>query len=78
MAAWSERKSRGTVTGVWATCSQVGNIIGLQLAAVLLTNNGNNWQQLMTIVMVMYFIFAVMIYIGFVAEPSEVGLMLED
>ena len=29
IAAWTERSSRGKVTGVWATCSQVGNILGL-------------------------------------------------
>lgn len=66
------------VTGFWATCSQVGNIIGLQLAAILLASNGNNWQQLMMIVMGMYAVFAIMIFTGFVAEPSEVELMLAD
>lgn len=78
VAAWSERKSRGTITGLWATCGQVGNIIGLQLAAVLLSHNGNNWTRLMIIVTELYAIFAIMLFTGFVAEPSEVGLMLAD
>jgi hypothetical protein len=32
----------------------------------------------MMIVMGMYAVFAIMIFTGFVAEPSEVGLMLAD
>ena len=29
VGAWTKRSTRGIITGVWATCSNVGNIIGL-------------------------------------------------
>ena len=29
VGAWTRRSSRGTITGIWATCGNVGNIIGL-------------------------------------------------
>lgn len=78
IGAWTERRNRGIISGFWATCSQVGNIIGLQLAAVLLASNNNYWQQLMFIVMVIYVVFGVLIYFGFIADPAEIGLMLPD
>ena len=29
VGAWTRRSSRGIITGIWATCGNVGNIIGL-------------------------------------------------
>jgi len=29
IGCWTQRKSRGIVSGAWATCSPIGNIIGL-------------------------------------------------
>ena len=29
VGAWTKRSTRGTITGIWATCGNVGNIIGL-------------------------------------------------
>lgn len=36
VGAWTERKTRGIVTGVWATCSNTGNVLGIQLATLIL------------------------------------------
>ena len=29
VGAWTKRSTRGIITGIWATCSNVGNILGL-------------------------------------------------
>ena len=29
MGNWTQKKTRGTVTGIWNTCSNAGNIIGI-------------------------------------------------
>ena len=29
VGAWTRRSTRGTITGIWATCGNVGNILGL-------------------------------------------------
>jgi OPA family glycerol-3-phosphate transporter-like MFS transporter 1/2 len=47
MGNWTQRKTRGFVTGVWATCSNTGNIIGMQSAALILFINGNQWEHLL-------------------------------
>lgn len=36
VGAWTRRSTRGTITGIWATCGNVGNIIGLQVASFML------------------------------------------
>jgi len=43
MGNWTQKKTRGTVTGIWATCANAGNVIGFQTAALFLNLNGNSW-----------------------------------
>ena len=33
---WFSRKNRGLIIGAWATCANIGNILGIQLAAILI------------------------------------------
>ena len=78
VGAWTERRTRGIVTGIWATCSNTGNIIGLQLAAFILSKNGEQWEPLMFVVTFTYLCLAAVILVFFVAEPAEVGLRIDD
>ena len=78
MGAWTSRSSRGTISGIWATCSNVGNIVGLQLASYVLGNHENDWERLMFIVSIVYFGIALLIFLTFVAEPREVGIDMSD
>lgn len=32
---WYSKKNRGLIIGAWATCANIGNIIGIQVAAIL-------------------------------------------
>ena len=56
----------------------MGNILGLQLASVILTNHENEWQRLMFIITGVYLCLALLIFIFFIAEPREVGIEMED
>ena len=79
VGAWTRRITRGTITGIWATCGNVGNIIGLQLAQLSLQGEqSNNWQRLMYFVFIMYVALAVTIFVAFIAEPREVGIDMQD
>mmetsp|Transcript_28597 Transcript_28597/g.35413 ORF Transcript_28597/g.35413 Transcript_28597/m.35413 type:complete len:233 (+) Transcript_28597:52-750(+) len=69
MGAWTRRSSRGTVTGAWATCGNVGNIIGLQAASLVLTRHEDNWESLMFIIAIMYISTAFLILLTFVSDP---------
>ena len=66
------------MTGIWATCSNVGNIIGLQTASVLLNNQGNRWENLMFYIFGIYLVIALAVFLCFVGDPKEVGLQLKD
>jgi OPA family glycerol-3-phosphate transporter-like MFS transporter 3 len=33
IAMWFSKKHRGAITGFWGTCTNIGNIIGLQVSA---------------------------------------------
>lgn len=35
---WTKKSHRGIISGCWATCTQVGNILGLQLSVIILRN----------------------------------------
>jgi len=78
IGAWTERRNRGIITGVWATCSNVGNLVGIQLAALILNHNNGHWQSLMGYISVIYVSFAALIYLFFTAKPSDVGLSIQE
>lgn len=58
------------ITGFWATCNNVGNIFGLQTAAVILNYSDDAWEYLMIMVFLMYLALAALIFRFFVADPK--------
>ena len=78
IGAWSRRSSRGVISGIWATCSNVGNIIGLQSASVILSRQNDKWENLMLYIFIIYLVIAVSVFFLFTSDPKEVGLELKD
>ena len=78
MGNWTKRSTRGFVTGIWATCSNTGNIVGMQTAALILFLNGYQWEHLLFYVTAIYLFFATLIYFTFVASPRDVDLVIEE
>ena len=77
MGNWTHRGNRGFVTGLWSTCGSVGNILGLQLAPILLTSWDNRWYLLMFTIGCTYVFISVAMWLFLVPEPKEVGIEME-
>jgi len=75
---WTRRKSRGIVSGAWATCSPIGNIIGLQISVVILNKQGNHWEYQMYYVTLGYLVVAALFFTFLKASPAEIGVQLES
>ena len=65
------------ITGAWATCSPVGNIIGLQISVLILNYQGR-WEYQMYYIGAAYFMLSALLYKYFIASPLEVGLTIES
>ena len=50
LSNWTNKGNRGLVTGLWSTCASAGNILGLQLAPVLLGYWDNEWYMLLWLI----------------------------
>ena len=64
--------------GLWATCNNIGNIIGIQLSAVLLDIFDGRWPYLLLIIAIMVFVFALIIFFFLVPEPEQIGLVVKE
>ena len=75
IGAWFSRKRRGVATGGWGTCTNMGNILGLQSAAWLLQSF--HWDVLMYLIAVYFVIDALLIWFFFSPEPSLHNIIIE-
>ena len=78
VGAWTKRSSRGVLMGIWSTCGAVGNIVGLQVASLVLGRHEGQWQRLQYVIAATFFALAVVILIAFVSEPREVAINMEE
>lgn len=78
MGNWFPKKNRGFIVGMWATCNNFGNIVGIQLAAFLLETCELEWQWLMVLASGMTAILAVVIFLFLVPHPDDVGIYVEE
>jgi len=75
---WFPKSSRGFLAGLWSTCNNTGNIIGIQIGAFLLNFFGDNWQWLLISISALVFIWADVIYFYLVPEPDLIGIKIEE
>ena len=66
---WFSKKHRGVLIGLWATCNNTGNIVGIQLAAWLLDLFNGEWPYLFLVIAVIVFIYSALIFIFLIPEP---------
>ena len=76
MANWIPKKNRGLVVGLWATCNNFGNIVGIQLAA-LLYDVYDSWSWLLITIAIVVFVFGCLFFIFLIPEPSKVGIEID-
>lgn len=77
IGSWFSKSHRGLITGSWGTSSNIGNIIGIQAAALILRNNGNEWQVLMYTVTLLFGLNVILILAFFKPDPKDFGIRIE-
>lgn len=77
IADWTTKRSRGIITGIWSTCSSLGNIVGLQVSVAILKSQGR-WEYQMYAIAIVYFFWAVVFYFWFIESPTELGMQLKQ
>jgi OPA family glycerol-3-phosphate transporter-like MFS transporter 1/2 len=76
---WFPKKTRGFLAGLWSTCNNTGNILGIQLAAFLMNNLfGTQWQYLLFTIGVIVFGWAFVLFFFLVPEPELVGIHVAE
>ena len=79
MGNWFPKKNRGFIVGLWATCNNFGNIVGIQLAAFLMDYVFNNqWQYLMVVASFFALIMSFTIYFFLIPHPEQIGITVEE
>ena len=74
LGSWFAQGNRGFMLGLWATCSNIGNIMGVQLAAVLLKLFNNRWEFLQFSISVMMLLCSTMTYLFLNSYPEELNI----
>lgn len=79
MGEWFPKKIRGTVIGVWVTCINIGNIIGVQMASGLIKVFGEEkWYDLMFTVAGMMTFFAFIFLFFLKPDPESAGFHINE
>lgn len=77
LSAWIPKKHRGLILSIWASCNNFGNIIGIQLAALLAEVYNKDWPLMLLSIAVAVFIFGILFLIFIIPHPSEKGYVIE-
>ena len=77
VGAWFPKKGRGFITGLWGTCSNSGNIIGIWAAGFILGEK-NEWKNLMFTIFFFFTFNAIIIWNFFEPYPERLGIVIED
>ena len=77
VGGWFSRSSRGFITGSWGTSTNCGNIIGIQLSAIILRISSDHWEILMVLITVLFTLNAIIIITSFTPHPLLKNLIIE-
>jgi sugar phosphate permease len=75
---WYSKTNRGLIIGAWATCANIGNIIGIQLAAVLIKVFDNKWHHLIFINAIMTILMALLFFFFLIPHPNRIGIQIQE
>jgi len=75
---WYGKTNRGLIIGAWATCANIGNIIGIQMAAILIEMFDGKWQNLIFINAATMISISVMYWIWLVPHPGRIGINIQE
>ena len=75
---WFAKKNRGFLVGFWMSCNNFGNIVGIQIAAGLMTIFGDHWENLLLCIAVLVGLSAFVIFFFLVPDPQDVNIIIEE
>jgi sugar phosphate permease len=75
---WISKKNRGLLIGLWATCNNFGNIVGIQFAALLMRLFEGHWGWLQVVVGITAAVMSVIIFFFLEPEPARLGITIEE
>jgi sugar phosphate permease len=78
MGNWFSKKHRGLIIGAWATCANIGNIIGIQLAAILIKVFKQKWSHLIFINAIISLLTALLMLWFLVSHPKRIGITINE
>ena len=67
---WFSKQYRGLIGGSWATSTNIGNIVGLQLAGLILDKSDGDWDVLMLILAAWFLLNVLLVLVTYKADPS--------
>ena len=75
---WFSKTNRGLIIGAWATCANIGNILGIQVAAILIKHFNGSWQNLIFINAGIMGCVSILYWFFLIPHPTRVGLVIEE
>lgn len=78
LAQWFPKKNRGFLIGFWATCNNMGNILGIQIAAALLDLYHGSWPWLLATIAIVLFGWSMVLLFFLKPDPAQLGFHITE
>ncbi|KAI0981197.1 hypothetical protein GJ496_005354 [Pomphorhynchus laevis] len=72
MGSWLNKSSEGKVMGMWSSCASFGNIVGSEIAAIMLPSG---YENVFMVSAIWILIVATLIMVFLKSDPSEAGFI---
>ncbi len=77
LGSWFPKKSRGFLAGLWATCNNFGNILGIQIGTQLLKVY-KDWEYLLYTIGFVVFIWGIVLWLFLIPDPKAIGIDIQE
>jgi sugar phosphate permease len=77
LGCWFPKKTRGFLAGLWATCNNFGNIVGIQVGTQLLKVY-SDWQWLLYTIGAVVFLWGIVLWLFLVPDPEKIGIIIQE
>ena len=78
VSGWFDKKNRGLIVNGFTSCVNIGNIVGVQLASVILDASNNQWGYNLIFAASLFTVMAILNALFLVPTPQKAGILLDD